>query len=76
MIYFCAQELAEMLQEYTPDGKFQPLVEALKKFHNFINLTVRDIYLENLMTRGMVTFLFTIFVWLLFPFILFYLFCM
>lgn len=33
------KELAEMLREYTPDGKFQPLVEALKKFHNFINLT-------------------------------------
>uniref|UniRef100_L7MBA9 WAPL domain-containing protein n=1 Tax=Rhipicephalus pulchellus TaxID=72859 RepID=L7MBA9_RHIPC len=33
------KELAEKLREYAPEGKFQPLVEALKKFHNFINLT-------------------------------------
>lgn len=33
------KELAEKLREYTPEGKFEPLVDALKKFHNFINLT-------------------------------------
>lgn len=33
------KELAERLREHTPDGKFLLLVEALKKFHNFINLT-------------------------------------
>lgn len=30
---------AEKLREHTPDGKFVLLVDALKKFHNFINLT-------------------------------------
>lgn len=33
------KQLAEKLREYTPEGKFDPLVDALKKFHNFINLT-------------------------------------
>lgn len=33
------KELAEKLRQYTPEGKFDPLVDALKKFHNFINLT-------------------------------------
>ncbi|XP_029849869.2 wings apart-like protein homolog isoform X1 [Ixodes scapularis] len=33
------KEFAEKLREHTPDGNFVVLVEALKKFHNFINLT-------------------------------------